>query len=28
MLTAPSTRALVDRLGWRLGTFADVAASA
>jgi predicted glycoside hydrolase/deacetylase ChbG (UPF0249 family) len=28
MLTAPSTRALVDRLGWRLGTFADVVASA
>ena len=25
MLTAPSTRALVERLGWRLGTFADVA---
>ncbi|TFV66975.1 UNVERIFIED_ORG: ChbG/HpnK family deacetylase [Bacillus sp. AZ43] len=25
MLTAPSTRALVDRLGWRLGSFADVA---
>ena len=25
MLTAPATRALVDRLGWRLGTFADVA---
>jgi hypothetical protein len=28
MLTAPSTRAVVDRLGWRLGTFADVAAAA
>ena len=28
MLTAPSTRALVQRLGWRLGTFADVAAGA
>jgi hypothetical protein len=28
MLTAPSTRALVERLGWRLGTFADVAATA
>jgi predicted glycoside hydrolase/deacetylase ChbG (UPF0249 family) len=28
MLTASSTRALVDRLGWRLGTFADVAAAA
>jgi chitin disaccharide deacetylase len=28
MLTAPSTRALVQRLGWRLGTFADVAADA
>jgi predicted glycoside hydrolase/deacetylase ChbG (UPF0249 family) len=25
MLTAPSTRTLVERLGWRLGTFADVA---
>jgi predicted glycoside hydrolase/deacetylase ChbG (UPF0249 family) len=25
MLTEPSTRALVERLGWRLGTFADVA---
>jgi predicted glycoside hydrolase/deacetylase ChbG (UPF0249 family) len=25
MLTAPSTRALVEHLGWRLGTFADVA---
>jgi predicted glycoside hydrolase/deacetylase ChbG (UPF0249 family) len=24
MLTEPSTRALVERLGWRLGTFADV----
>jgi predicted glycoside hydrolase/deacetylase ChbG (UPF0249 family) len=28
MLTAPATRALVERLGWRLGTFADVAAAA
>jgi predicted glycoside hydrolase/deacetylase ChbG (UPF0249 family) len=28
MLTASSTRAVVDRLGWRLGTFADVAAVA
>jgi predicted glycoside hydrolase/deacetylase ChbG (UPF0249 family) len=28
MLTAPSTRATVDRLGWRLGTFADLAAAA
>jgi predicted glycoside hydrolase/deacetylase ChbG (UPF0249 family) len=28
MLTAPSTRTLVERLGWRLGTFADVAAAA
>ena len=28
MLTAPSTRAQVERLGWRLGTFADVAAAA
>jgi chitin disaccharide deacetylase len=27
MLTAPSTRALVERSGWRLGTFADVAAA-
>ena len=27
MLTAPATRAQVERLGWRLGTFADVAAS-
>ena len=25
MLTAPSTHTLVERLGWRLGTFADVA---
>ena len=25
MLTAPSTRSLVEGLGWRLGTFADVA---
>jgi predicted glycoside hydrolase/deacetylase ChbG (UPF0249 family) len=25
MLTAPSTRTLLERLGWRLGTFADVA---
>ena len=25
MLTAPSTRALIERQGWRLGTFADVA---
>jgi predicted glycoside hydrolase/deacetylase ChbG (UPF0249 family) len=25
MLTAPSTRTLVERLGWRLGTFADLA---
>ncbi|MFD2091068.1 ChbG/HpnK family deacetylase [Blastococcus deserti] len=24
MLTAPATRALVERLGWRLGTFADL----
>jgi chitin disaccharide deacetylase len=28
MLTAPSTRSLVDDAGWRLATFADVAASA
>ncbi|TFV92799.1 ChbG/HpnK family deacetylase [Blastococcus sp. CT_GayMR20] len=28
MLTASSTRALVERRGWRLGTFADVAAAA
>ena len=28
MLTEPSTRAQVERLGWRLGTFADVAAAA
>jgi predicted glycoside hydrolase/deacetylase ChbG (UPF0249 family) len=28
MLTAPSTRTLVERLGWRLGTFADVATPA
>ena len=28
MLTAPSTRTLVERLGWRLGTFADVAGAA
>jgi predicted glycoside hydrolase/deacetylase ChbG (UPF0249 family) len=28
MLTAPATRALVERLGWRLGTFADVAVRA
>jgi predicted glycoside hydrolase/deacetylase ChbG (UPF0249 family) len=28
MLTAPSTRALVERQGWRLGTFADVADAA
>lgn len=28
MLTAPATRALVDRLGWRLGTFADVHSAA
>ena len=28
MLTAPASRAMVDRLGWRLGTFADVAAAA
>jgi predicted glycoside hydrolase/deacetylase ChbG (UPF0249 family) len=27
MLTAPATRALVERQGWRLGTFADVAAT-
>jgi predicted glycoside hydrolase/deacetylase ChbG (UPF0249 family) len=27
MLTSPSTRAVIDRLGWRLGTFADVAAA-
>jgi chitin disaccharide deacetylase len=25
MLTSPATRALVERLGWRLGTFADLA---
>jgi predicted glycoside hydrolase/deacetylase ChbG (UPF0249 family) len=28
MLTAPTTRATVDRLGWRLGTFADVRSAA
>jgi predicted glycoside hydrolase/deacetylase ChbG (UPF0249 family) len=28
MLTAPSTRSLVERSGWRLATFADVAATA
>jgi predicted glycoside hydrolase/deacetylase ChbG (UPF0249 family) len=28
MLTSPSTRALVERLGWRLGTFAEVATAA
>ena len=28
MLTAPTTRAQVERSGWRLGTFADVAAAA
>jgi predicted glycoside hydrolase/deacetylase ChbG (UPF0249 family) len=28
MLTAPSTRTLIERQGWRLGTFADVAAAA
>jgi chitin disaccharide deacetylase len=28
MLTAPSTRALIERRDWRLGTFADVAAAA
>jgi predicted glycoside hydrolase/deacetylase ChbG (UPF0249 family) len=28
MLTSPSTRTMVERLGWRLGTFADVAAAA
>jgi hypothetical protein len=28
MLTALPTRALVERLGWRLGTFADAAAAA
>jgi predicted glycoside hydrolase/deacetylase ChbG (UPF0249 family) len=27
MLTSPSTRTLVERQGWRLGTFADVAAA-
>jgi predicted glycoside hydrolase/deacetylase ChbG (UPF0249 family) len=28
MLTGPSSRSLVERLGWRLGTFGDVAAAA
>ena len=28
MLTAPSTRTLVERQGWRLGTFGDVASAA